>query len=110
LNLTASAYINDVELGSDTFANMAWSFEELVHFAASSAWIRPGDVIGSGTCGGGCLFELWGRNQAQSPPPLKTGDEVRLEVEGIGTLISTIGEPQPDLLALPRARRARLEA
>jgi 2-keto-4-pentenoate hydratase/2-oxohepta-3-ene-1,7-dioic acid hydratase in catechol pathway len=104
LNLTASAYINEVELGSDTFASMAWSFEELVHFASLSAWIGPGDVLGSGTCGGGCLFELWGRNQAQSPPPLITGDEVRLEVEGIGTLISTIGEPQPDLPALPRAR------
>ena len=45
---------------------MAWSFEELVHFAARGAWIAPGDVIGSGTCGGGCLFELWGRNQAQA--------------------------------------------
>jgi 2-keto-4-pentenoate hydratase/2-oxohepta-3-ene-1,7-dioic acid hydratase in catechol pathway len=75
-----------------------------VHFAARGAWIAPGDVIGSGTCGGGCLFELWGRNQAQEPPPLKPGDEVRLEVEGIGTLTNTVGELQPDLPALPPAR------
>ena len=60
-----TAYVNGAELGSDTLASMAWSFEELVHFAARGAWIAPGDVIGSGTCGGGCLFELWGRNQAQ---------------------------------------------
>ncbi len=104
LDLRATALINGVELGGDTFASMAWSFEELVHFAARGAWVAPGDVIASGTCGGGCLFELWGRNQAKQPAPLKPGDEVRLEVQGIGTLTNTIGEPQPDLPALPRAR------
>jgi 2-keto-4-pentenoate hydratase/2-oxohepta-3-ene-1,7-dioic acid hydratase in catechol pathway len=108
LNMRMTAYVNGSELGSDTLASMAWSFPELVHFAARGAWIAPGDVIGSGTCGGGCLFELWGRNQAQEPPPLKPGDEVRLEVEGIGTLTNTVGELQPDLPGLPPARsRAR---
>jgi 2-keto-4-pentenoate hydratase/2-oxohepta-3-ene-1,7-dioic acid hydratase in catechol pathway len=104
LDLRMTAIINGTELGSDTLASMAWSFEELVHFAARGAWIGPGDVIASGTCGGGCLFELWGRNHAKEPAPLKPGDEVRLEVEGIGVLTNTIGEPQPDLPALPRAR------
>jgi 2-keto-4-pentenoate hydratase/2-oxohepta-3-ene-1,7-dioic acid hydratase in catechol pathway len=108
LNLRMTAYVNRTEIGGDTLASMAWSFPELVHFAARGAWIAPGDVIGSGTCGGGCLFELWGRNQAQEPPPLKPGDEVRLEVEGIGTLTNTVGDFQPDLPALPPARsRAR---
>jgi 2-keto-4-pentenoate hydratase/2-oxohepta-3-ene-1,7-dioic acid hydratase in catechol pathway len=104
LNLRMTAYVNGRELGSDTAANMAWGFEELVSFAARGAWIAPGDVIGSGTSGGGCLFELWGRNQAKHPPPLEPGDEVRVEVEGIGTLTNTIGERQPDLPPLPRAR------
>src|SRR3954452_4754142 len=57
LDLRATAYINGAELGGDTFANMAWSFEELVAFAARGAWVCPCDVIASGTCGGGCLFE-----------------------------------------------------
>jgi 2-keto-4-pentenoate hydratase/2-oxohepta-3-ene-1,7-dioic acid hydratase in catechol pathway len=108
LNMRLTAYVNGTEIGGDSLASMAWSFPELVHFAARGAWIAPGDVIGSGTCGGGCLFELWGRNQTQEPPPLKPGDEVRLEVEGIGTLTNTVGELQPDLPALPPARsRAR---
>jgi 2-keto-4-pentenoate hydratase/2-oxohepta-3-ene-1,7-dioic acid hydratase in catechol pathway len=77
-------------------------------FAARGAWIALGDVIGSGTSGHGCLFELWGRNQGKEPPPLNPGDEVRLGAEGIGTLVTTIGDPQPDLPPLPRARlRAR---
>lgn len=103
LDLRTTASINGVPLGSDTLASMAWSFEELVHFAARGAWIAPGDVIASGTTGYGCLFELWGRHQAKDPPPLTPGDEVRLEVEGIGALTNTIGQPQPALPELPRA-------
>ena len=30
----------------------------------------PGDVLGSGTCGGGCLGELWGTRGQAEPPPL----------------------------------------
>src|SRR3954453_394719 len=103
-DLRCAAFINGTPLGEDSLTSMAWSFEELVHFAARGAWIAPGDVIGSGTVGNGCLFELWGRNQAKEPAPLKPGDEVRLEVEGIGTLTNTIGAPQADLPALPPAR------
>jgi 2-keto-4-pentenoate hydratase/2-oxohepta-3-ene-1,7-dioic acid hydratase in catechol pathway len=108
LDLHTQAFVNGESLGADTLASMAWSFEELVHFSAHGSWIAPGDVIASGTTGNGCLFELWGRNQGKTPRPLKPGDEVRLEVEGIGTLTNTVGEPQPDLPPLPRARvRAR---
>ena len=46
-----------------------------------------GDLLASGTTGGGgCLAELWGRNGSQTPPPLEPGDEVRVEVEGLGVL------------------------
>ncbi|MFZ0385639.1 MAG: fumarylacetoacetate hydrolase family protein [Solirubrobacteraceae bacterium] len=107
LALDMHATINGVSLGEDTLANMAWSFEELVSFASRSAWIAPGDVIGSGTCGNGCLMELWGRRGRQDPPPLVTGDVVSLEVDGIGTLTNTVAEPLPALAPLPRARPRR---
>ena len=53
---------------------------------------RPcsGDVIGSGTCGDGCLAEGWGRSGQVHPPPLAPGDEVTMEVQGIGTITNTI--------------------
>jgi fumarylacetoacetate (FAA) hydrolase len=44
--------------------------------------LYPGDVIGSGTVGTGCLLEL---TKAQGPW-LQPGDEVELEIEGIGVL------------------------
>jgi 2-keto-4-pentenoate hydratase/2-oxohepta-3-ene-1,7-dioic acid hydratase in catechol pathway len=44
--------------------------------------IYPGDILGSGTVGGGCAAEhdRW----------LKPGDVVELEVEGIGVLRSQV--------------------
>jgi 2-keto-4-pentenoate hydratase/2-oxohepta-3-ene-1,7-dioic acid hydratase in catechol pathway len=110
-DLALRAFINDTPLGEDSLANMAWSFEELVAFSARGSVVVPGDVIGSGTCGYGCLFELWGRNGSlEDPPPLQPGDEVRLEAEGIGTLCNRIvaqAHDPPPLPAAPPGLRRR---
>jgi len=107
LDLDLRASINGRELGDDTLANMAWSFEELVTYASRGAWIKPGDVLGSGTCGNGCLFELWGRGQEWSP--LAPGDLVTLAVQGIGTLTNPIVSGV-DPVALAPARPGRMRA
>lgn len=106
LDLELRAEINGHALGVDTLANMAWSFPELVSYASRGTWVRPGDVLGSGTCGSGCLFELWGRNGRDSIDPLAPGDVVALHAQGIGTLTNTITAgvaPHP----LPPARTGR---
>jgi 2-keto-4-pentenoate hydratase/2-oxohepta-3-ene-1,7-dioic acid hydratase in catechol pathway len=110
-DLSLQATINGVPLNDgDTLANMAWSFEEMVAYASHGTWVRPGDVLGSGTCQNGCLLELWGRNGSLSdPPPLKPGDEVTLSVEGIGTLTNRLIEGEP-VIALPVARPGRRRA
>jgi 2-keto-4-pentenoate hydratase/2-oxohepta-3-ene-1,7-dioic acid hydratase in catechol pathway len=109
LALELRAEINGTALGTDSLANMAWSFEELVSYASRGTWVRPGDVLGSGTCGYGCLFELWGTEGPDAHPPLVPGDVVALHVEGIGTLQNSVvagGEPIP----LPRAAPARVSS
>lgn len=106
LDLALWAEVNGSSLGTDTLANMAWSFPELASYASRGTWIRPGDVLGSGTCGNGCLLELWGRRGRETLPSLAPGDVVSLHVEGIGTLTNTVVagvEPHP----LPRARAGR---
>ena len=109
LDLDMRAQVNGRELGDDTLANMAWSFEELVSYASRGTWVQPGDVLGSGTCGRGCLMEMWGRHGRDGYPPLRPGDTVSLTVEGIGTLTNTVvGGPEPILL--PQARPGRLRA
>jgi len=106
LDLELRAEVNGSALGTDTLANMAWSFPELVSYASRGTWVRPGDVLGSGTCGNGCLLELWGRRGRDFHPPLGPGDVVSLHVEGIGTLTNTVVagvEPH----TLPAARPGR---
>jgi fumarylacetoacetate (FAA) hydrolase len=67
-----------------------WSFGEIIARASDSVDLRPGDVIGSGTVGTGCLLEL---TKAQGPW-LKAGDVVELEIEKIGVLKNMIREKQ----------------
>jgi 2-keto-4-pentenoate hydratase/2-oxohepta-3-ene-1,7-dioic acid hydratase in catechol pathway len=105
LRLALTAEINGEVVGADLLSNMSWTFEEMVAYASRGTTVRPGDVLGSGTCGnGGCLAELWGVRGRQDPPPLKPGDTVTLTVEGIGSLSNTV-VPGPDPVAVPVARR-----
>ena len=106
LDLTMRAYINDVLLGEDSLANMAWTFEELISFASRGSAVGPGDVLGSGTCQRGCLTEIWGRAGERTPPPLVPGDVVTLEVEGIGTVRNRIIEAAK-VPEIPRGRKGQ---
>lgn len=92
LALRAEVYVNGTLIGHDLLSNAGWPFPEFVAYAARNSRVVPGDVLGSGTVGnGGCLGELWGRNQGLTPPPLQEGDEVRMVIEGIGELVNRVG-------------------
>ncbi|WP_116205901.1 fumarylacetoacetate hydrolase family protein [Amycolatopsis circi] len=105
-DLAMEVFVNDTRIGGDTLANMAWTFAELIAYASRGTWVRPGDVLGSGTCGSGCLAELWGWHCDRQPPPLRIGDTVRMTVQGIGTVHNTV-VAGPPLHNVPPARRAR---
>jgi 2-keto-4-pentenoate hydratase/2-oxohepta-3-ene-1,7-dioic acid hydratase in catechol pathway len=109
LELALEVLVNGVRMGGDTLASMAWSFEDLAAYASRGTWVRTGDVLGSGTCGGGCLAELWGRAGRRAPPPLAAEDVVTMHVEGIGTISNRVVAGR-DPVPVPRAARAaRLE-
>ena len=106
LRLALTAEVNGEIVGSDLLSNMSWTFDEMAAYASRGTEIRPGDVLGSGTCGnGGCLAELWGvRGSRNSPPPLQPGDTVALIVEGIGRTENVV-VPGREPIPLPAARR-----
>jgi fumarylacetoacetate (FAA) hydrolase len=83
---TMVARVNGEERSSTDLADMHFSWDDLVARAALNTRLRPGDVLGSGTVGSGCISEhgdgRW----------LQPGDVVELEVEGIGVLRNRIGE------------------
>ncbi len=103
--LGMSASINGTVLGGDRLDSMAWSFGELLAYATRGTEVRPGDVLASGTCGGGCLVEMWGRFGVEGFPPLQPGDSVTVSVEAIGSMDLSIVEGT-DPAPIPPARRA----
>ena len=104
LAIRAEVRVNGELIGEDLVSNMGWPFPELVAYASRNSRVVPGDVLGSGTVGnGGCLGELWGRNQGLVPPPLQPGDEVAMTIEGIGEIVNRVGAPVP-APAIPPAR------
>jgi len=105
LALALTAEVNGRVVGEDLLSNMGWPFEDLLAYASRGTTLRPGDVLGSGTCGnGGCLGELWGRGATHNElPPLRPGDVVTLIVEGIGTVSNRI-VPGVEPVPIPRAR------
>jgi len=87
-DLEMVARVNGVELSRGNFKDIYWSFGDIIARASQSVMLNPGDVIGSGTVGTGCLYELT-KNQG---PWLKSGDVVELEVERIGVLRNIVGK------------------
>ena len=56
---------------------------ELLAHASRDTWLLPGDVLGSGTVGTGCILELTPETVGGW---LKPGDVVELTIERLGTL------------------------
>ena len=102
--LRMEASVNGTSLGSDSLDSMAWAFGDLIAYASRGTEVRPGDLLGSGTCGEGCLAELWGRHGFDSRPPLAAGDDVTVSVEHLGTMTMTLTEGSAPV-AIPPARR-----
>jgi fumarylacetoacetate (FAA) hydrolase len=81
---TMVARVNGEERSRGNLTDMRHSWDAIVAHAARNTRLLPGDVLGSGTVGTGCILEhgdgRW----------LQRGDVVELEVEGIGVLRNTI--------------------
>jgi fumarylacetoacetate (FAA) hydrolase len=94
-DLTMTATVNGVEYSRASLADIYWSFEEMLSYASRGTRIEPGDVIGSGTCGTGCILELSLTHGPEAYPWLEPGDVVELTVDRLGTLRNVVGEALP---------------
>jgi fumarylacetoacetate (FAA) hydrolase len=85
-DLTMVARVNGVERSRGNWAEIHFSFGELIARASSDVDLLAGEVLGSGTVGTGSLLEVT-RGQG---PWLMAGDKVELEIERIGILRNSV--------------------
>jgi fumarylacetoacetate (FAA) hydrolase len=88
-NLKMKAFVNGKQLSEGNLKDMSWTFAQIIERASYGVTLHPGEVIGSGTVGTGCLLELNG-SKITDNLWIQSGDEVVLEVDGLGQLKNRI--------------------
>lgn len=84
------ARVNGETWSEGQLADIHFSWGELVAYASRDSRVVPGDVLGSGTVGTGCILELRTCGLRDTRKWLKDGDVVELDVERIGVLRNRI--------------------
>jgi 2-keto-4-pentenoate hydratase/2-oxohepta-3-ene-1,7-dioic acid hydratase in catechol pathway len=85
-NLKMTAKVNGELLSEGNMKDLFYSFGEMIERASDGVTLYPGEIIGSGTVGTGCLLELGQEIHRWLEP----GDLVELEIENLGVLRNTI--------------------
>jgi fumarylacetoacetate (FAA) hydrolase len=88
-DLAMTAEVNGVETSRGSWSDAQFSFGEMLARASADAQLQPGDLIGSGTVGTGCLLEVRDETLGRY---LEPGDIVSLQIERLGTLATPIVE------------------
>ena len=91
-DLAMTASINGSELSRGTWSSAHFSFGEMVERASADVRLRPGDLLGSGTVGTGCLLEIRDETLGRY---LEPGDSVTLAIERLGELTAPVVERAP---------------
>jgi fumarylacetoacetate (FAA) hydrolase len=82
-DLAMTAEVNGVETSRGRWCDAQFSFGAMVARASADVRLRPGDLLGSGTVGTGCLLEV---KDATLGRYLEPGDEVVLRIDALGAL------------------------
>jgi fumarylacetoacetate (FAA) hydrolase len=89
LHAAMTCHVNGQLLSQGNADSMNWTFAQILQRTSYGIQMHPGEVIGSGTVGTGCLLELNG-SRITDNLWLKAGDEVVMAIEGLGTLVNTV--------------------
>ena len=93
-DLEMRCYVNGDLISSGNAKDMSWTFAEIIERASYGVELVPGDIIGSGTVGGGCFLEINGTKKRTDKNYierwLKPGDIIKMEIDSIGNISNKI--------------------
>ncbi len=87
LHLRMTCHINGELISDGNTNDLYHPFTKMIERASVNTELLPGDYLGSGTVGTGCILELRPENTGGW---IKKGDVIKLEVENLGVLENTI--------------------
>ena len=99
-DLKMSCFLNNQLVSKGNFQDMNWTFEQIIERVSYGTTIYPGDIIGSGTVGTGCLLELNGTGKIKDSNYnevwLKEGDVVKMKIDKLGEISNKIVSESSD--------------
>ena len=99
-DLKMSCFLNNQLVSEGNFKDMNWTFEQIIERVSYGTTIYPGDIIGSGTVGTGCLLELNGTGKIKDSNYnevwLKEGDFVKMKIDKLGEISNKIVSESSD--------------
>ena len=87
LQLRMTCHVNGKLISDGNTNDLYHPFTKMIERASMNAKLLPGDILGSGTVGTGCILELRPENVGGW---IKKGDVVHMEVERLGVLENKI--------------------
>ena len=93
ISLSMSCDVNGKRLSKGNSADMHFTWPQIIAHASRDAELMPGDLLGSGTVGTGCILELGPDNAGGWLTP---GDCVEMEIEHLGKLTTHIVDRPTD--------------
>ncbi|GHI00918.1 fumarylacetoacetate hydrolase family protein [Neobacillus kokaensis] len=85
-DMKMKARVNGIQISEGNMKDIYYSFGEMIERASADVTLYPGEMIGSGTVGTGCILEL-GQGLHRW---LEPGDQIDLEINGLGVLSNRI--------------------
>jgi 2-keto-4-pentenoate hydratase/2-oxohepta-3-ene-1,7-dioic acid hydratase in catechol pathway len=89
-DLTMLARRNGREISRANFKDLYHDFTKMIERGSRDVTLYAGDLLGSGTCGTGCILEI---GPEVAGGWLQSGDQMELEIERLGTLTTPITSP-----------------
>jgi len=87
LHLRMTCHVNGILISDGNTNDLYHPFTKMIERASMNTKLLPGDILGSGTVGTGCILELRPENTGGW---IKKGDIVRMKVERLGVLENRI--------------------
>jgi|TARA_B100000315_G_scaffold210472_1_gene206772 fumarylacetoacetate (FAA) hydrolase len=87
LEIEMKAWKNEKQLSHGNTDDLYHSWGKIIERASKNTRLMPGDLIGSGTVGTGCILELKPEN---TDGWVQNGDTIKLEIERLGVLENKI--------------------